>query len=136
MPLHSRPIPAPKTPAYAAARAVTAPVVHPEPQPERPSTGIQPTDGEPRLEPSRAPESLAQPAVTEEPSRPWYRREPWLVATMAAFAPLAGTFIAPDSAQYPLISMSVVALVVGTVMLIRQGLFRPEAGSGSWTQRD
>ena len=136
MPLHSRPIPAPKTPAYAAARAVTAPVVHPEPQPERPSAGIQPSEGEPRLEPSRAAESLAQPAAAEEASRPWYRREPWLVATVAAFAPLGGTFIAPDSAQYPLISMSVVALVVGTVMLIRQGLFRPEEGSGSWTQRD
>jgi len=129
MPLHSRPIPAPKTPAYAAARAVTAPVVHPEPQPERPSTGIQPSEGEPQLEASRAPESLAQPAVAEEESRPWYRREPWLVATVAAFAPLGGTFIAPDSAQYPLISTSVVALVVGTVMLIRQGLSGPNSGS-------
>ena len=136
MPLHSRPIPAPKTPAYAAARAVTAPVVHPEPQPERPSTGIQPSEGEPQLEPSRAPESLAQPAVAEEASRPWYRREPWLVATVAAFAPLIGAVIAPESARYPLISLSVLALVVGAVMLIRQGLFRHDERSGTWTQRE
>ena len=129
MPLHSRPIPAPKTPAHAAARAVTVPVVHPEPQPERPSAGIQPSDGEPQLEPIRAPESAAQPAVAEEASRPWYRREPWLVATVAAFAPLLGAVIAPESALYPLISLSVVALVVGTVMLVRQGLFGPNSGS-------
>jgi hypothetical protein len=129
MPLHSRPIPAPKAPAYAAARAVTAPVVHPEPQPERPSTGIQPPAGEPRLEPSRASKSLAQPAVAEEASRPWYRKEPWLVATVAAFAPLLGAVIAPESARYPLISLSVLALVVGIVMLIRQGLFRPNTAS-------
>jgi hypothetical protein len=48
---------------------------------------------------------------------------------LAAFVPLVAAVVAPDAAQYPLIGLSVLALVVGAVMLVRHGVFRPHAGS-------
>ena len=129
MSLHSRPIPAPKTPAQVSSSSVTTPAARPEPQPEPLSSGTRPSEGDSLAEPSRAPESIAQPAVAGEPSRPWYRSEPWLAVMAVAFVPLLAAVIAPDTAQYPLIGLGVVALVVGIVMLIRQGPIRPHAGS-------
>ena len=130
MSIHSRPIRAPKTPAEVASNTITARLVQPEPQPEPLQSGTRPSENDPIAEPSRAPESRAEPAVSDT-SRPWYRSEPWMAVALAAFAPLVAAVIAPDTAQYYLIGLSGVLLAVSIVMLLRQGVFRPHAGSGS-----
>jgi hypothetical protein len=53
---------------------------------------------------------------------------------LAAFAPLAAAVLAPDVAQYPLLGLSLLGVVVGTVMLIRHGVFRPHPGSPSYRE--
>ena len=129
MSLHSRPIPAPKSPLKVAASQLATPT-RPEPPPA-PQVVSRPSEGEPRAEPSRAPESRVAPAAAEEASLPWYRSEPWIVALLVGFAPLLATFIAPDTAQYPLIGLSVVAMVIGAIMLLQQGVHRPHPKSRS-----
>ena len=128
MPLHSRPIPAPKTPKHVVSTANLPRAVKPEPQPEPLPSDVRPSEGRPQAEPDTA-QSIPRLAESEASSRPWYRSEPWLAVIILAFVPLAATFIAPDAAQYPLIWASVIALVAGTVMLIRQGVHRPIAAA-------
>jgi hypothetical protein len=48
---------------------------------------------------------------------------------LAAFVPLAAAVLAPDPAQYPLIGLTGLALIVGAAMLIRQGVFGAHAAS-------
>ena len=129
MSIHSRPILAPKTPTEVASSTITARLVQPEPQPAPLPNGTRPSDSDPHAEPNRAPESRAEPGVSDI-SRPWYRSEPWMAVALVAFAPLVAAVIAPDTAQYYLIGLSGVLLVVSIVMLLRQGVFRPHAGSG------
>jgi hypothetical protein len=124
MSIHSRPVPAPKTPSHAASNPTTylsRPEPHPTPQP----IGRRLSESDPHAEPSRAAESRAEIAASDGTSRPWYRSEPWLAVMLAAFVPLVAAVVAPDAAQYPLIGLSVLALIVGAVMLIRHGVFRP-----------
>ena len=128
MSIHSRPIRAPKIPTQVAPNVLTTPQVRPEPQPAPPPRETRSPEADPQAGPNREPASHAEPAAADT-SLPWYRSEPWIAVALAAFAPLLGAVIAPESALYPLISLSVVALVVGTVMLVRQGLFGPNSGS-------
>jgi len=130
MSLHSRPIPAPKTPVQVASNLFTTRLVSPEPPPAPPPSVSGHTEVATEAEPSRVLESQVEATVADE-SSPWYRRESWVVVVMMAFVPLIGAFIAPETAQYPLIGLSVVALVIGAVMLVRQGVHRPTEGSRS-----
>jgi len=128
MSIHSRPIRAPKTPAEVASNTITARLVQPEPQPAPLPNDTRPTEN-PIAEPIRAPESRAEPTVSET-SQPWYRSEPWMAVALAAFVPLVAAVIAPDTVQYHLIGLSGVLLVVSIAMLLRQGVFRPHSESG------
>jgi len=128
MSIHSRPIPAPKIPAQVAPNTITTPLVRPEPQPT-PPTGTGRSEADPQSEPTRAREARAEAAASDGTSQPWYRSEPWIAVALAAFAPLGAAVIAPDAAQYPLIGLSGLLLVLSIVMLLRQGVFRPHAGS-------
>ena len=130
MSLHSRPIPAPKTPVRVSSTHFTTHLVSPEPPPAPPAPVSDHTDAASEAEPSRVSEFQVEPSAAGE-SSPWYRRESWIVVLMVAFVPLIGAFIAPDTLQYPLIGMSVVGLVIGAIMLVRQGVHRPPAGSRS-----
>ena len=123
MPLHSRPIPAPKTPVQVSSNPTTY-LARPEPHPAPPPTGIRRDDRDARAEPSRAPESRVESAPSDGTSQPWYRSEPWLAVMLAGFVPLLATLVAPEAAQYPLIGLTGLALVVGAVMLVRHGVFR------------
>lgn len=124
MPLHSRPIPAPKTPVQVFSNPTTY-LARPEPHPAPLPTGPRLDERDRQAEPSRAPESRAESAAADRPSRPWYRSEPWLAVTLAGFVPLLAAFVTPKAAHYPLIGLSVLALVAGAAMLIRHGVFRP-----------
>jgi len=124
MPLHSRPIPAPKTPLQVSSDPTTY-LARPEPHPAPPPTGRPADERDRDAEPSRASESRAERVATDGTSQPWYRSEPWLAVMLAGFVPLLATLVAPDAAKYPLIGLSMLALVVGGVMLIRHGVFRP-----------
>ena len=128
MSIHSRPAPAPKTPSHAPSNPTTylsRPAPHPTPQP----SGRRLAASAPHAEPTRAPESRDEPAAVDGTSQPWYRSEPWLAVMLAAFVPLVAAVVAPDAAQYPLIGVSVLTLVVGAAMLIRHGVFRPNPGA-------
>ena len=133
MPLHSRPIPAPKPLEDAGSTRVRmhTPVL-PEQQPiPEPLAARRPEEGDPSAAPTRAPRVRAESATAEETPRPWYRREPWLAAMLAAFVPLTAAAFAPDSARVMLIALTALALLVGAVMLVRQGVFGPPPGSES-----
>jgi hypothetical protein len=132
MSLHSRPILPPKTLdnlTSSSSRTHSAVLPEPHSAPPRP-TASRPTEADPNVEPKRPPETRAEPATAEAPTQPWYRREPWLAVMLAAFVPLAAAVFVPDPARYPLIGLTGLALVVGAVMLVRQGIFGPPTGSG------
>ena len=130
MSLHTRPIPAPKTPTQVAKNHFVVHPARPEPQPAPPLTDGEPNELTPRAEPNPTPAARVEPAATDGSARPWYRSEPWLPVSLSAFVPLVAAVIAPDAAQYPLIGLSVVTLMSGVIMLVRQGLFRPRSGPG------
>ena len=119
MSLHSRPIPAPKTPEHVTPDPIT-PETHP-----MPPTGARSSEREPQPDRRRTPDSRAELAAPDATPWPWYRGEPWLAAMLAAFLPMIAAILAPDSAKYPLIGLSALAAVVGIAMLIRQGAFQP-----------
>ena len=129
MSLHSRPLPAPKTPAEVASKSIRTHVPRPEPLPEPQQVGSTSNEISP-AEPIRARESRVEPEATDATSKPWYRSEPWLLATIASIPPLVAAAFAPDTMKYPLIGLSVIALLVGAVMLIRQGVHRPHPDAG------
>lgn len=72
---------------------------------------------------------LERPEPSAAASLPWYRSESWLAVMLAGFVPLLAAVIAPDAAQYPLIGLSGLLIVIGAVLMIRQGVFRPPTGS-------
>jgi hypothetical protein len=125
MSLHSRPVPAPKTPEHVTPGPVT-PETHP-----MPPTGARSSEREPQPDRRRTPDSRAELAAPDATPWPWYRGEPWLAAMLAAFLPMIAAIFAPDSAKYPLIGLSALAVVVGTAMLIRQGAFQPHSRPAS-----
>jgi len=128
MPLHSRPIPAPQTPLQASSNSTTY-LARPEPHPAPLPSGRQLGERDARAEPSRAAESHVKASATDGPSQRWYRSEPWLAVMIAGFVPLLAALVAPDAAHYPLIGLGVLALVVGTTMLIRQDVVAPRPES-------
>ena len=83
------------------------------------------------------PNDIASNAITTSLERPepppaalpWYRSESWLAVMLAGFVPLVVAVVGPDAAQYPLIGLSGFLIVIGAVMLIRQGVFRPPTGA-------
>ena len=129
MSLHSRPIPAPSPLGNVGSTQLRtqAPVL-PEQQPTPAPSEKTPMD-ESGPSPRRAPEVRAEPVVPAGATGPWYRREPWLAVMLSAFAPLAAAVFAPGSARVPLIGLTGLALIIGAVMLVRQGVFAPAPGS-------
>jgi len=135
MSLHSRPIPAPKKTledlvSSTSSTQTVLPAPHPTLQPMSPPSGRRSSEDNPYAEASRASQARAEAVPADGTSRPWYRREPWLAVMITAFAPLAAAIFAPDPARYVLIGLTGLALIVGAVMLIRQGVFHPHPDSG------
>jgi len=104
-------------------------VVRPETNPPAKSGGSRSAEVDANAEPERPLEARAEPAPADETSRPWYRREPWLAVMLAAFVPLTAAIFAPDPARYALMGLSGRALIIGAVMLMRQGVFQPHLES-------
>lgn len=125
MSVHSRPTPKTAIPKEIASNPVTTPLERPEPGPAPQQADTQRSDDEPRAERRRASEARVEHQATDVKSLPWYRSESWLAVMMAGFVPLLIAIIAPEAAHYPLIGVSSVLLVIGGIMLIRQGVFRP-----------
>ena len=132
MSLHSRPIPAPKPLETAGSTHIrTATPVLPEQLPAPEPIPRRRSDSGPDGAATSTPEVRAEPGSAEENSGQWYRREPWLAVMLAGFVPLAAAIPAPDAVQYPLLGLTVIAVVIGSVMLVRQGVFGPPPGSNS-----
>jgi len=129
MSVHSRPTPKTATPKEIASNPVTTPLERPEARPAPQPAETRRSDDEPRAERRRASEARAEHETSDMKSLPWYRSEPWLGVMLAGFVPLLVAVIAPQTAHYPLIGVSGVLLVIGGVMLIRQGVFRPPTES-------
>jgi hypothetical protein len=130
MSLHSRPVPAPKTPEHVTSNPPATQPATPEPRAPQPG-GTQPSEGAPRPKPTPSPEARAELAAAdaEAAARPWYRREPWFAVTLAAFVPMTAAVFAPEPARYPLIGLAALALVAGAALLVRQGVFQSHPGS-------
>ena len=130
MSLHSRPVPAPKTLKDAPSSPVGShSAVLPEPTPAPPPRDDRSHEGDANAQRDRPPETRVEPAVGGETSRPWYHRERWLAVMLAAFVPLAAAALAPSAAQYALLGLTGLVLIVGAAMLIRQDVFRAQPGS-------
>ena len=54
--------------------------------------------------------------------RPWYRREPWLLMQLLAFAPIVAAMVLPKTYQLPLFGLGGMLVVVGMVLLVRREL--------------
>ena len=129
MSVHSRPTPKTAIPKEIASNPVTAPLERPEPGSAPRQADTRVSDDEPRAERRRVSEAGVEHQRTDVKSLPWYRTESWLAVMLAGFVPLLAAVIAPQTAHYPLIGWSGVLLVIGGVMLIRQGVFRPPTGA-------
>lgn len=127
MSIHTRPPAQKRTPEMTSNTIVTS-QPRPEPQPVTEPTGGRPSEIDPHVEPIRPAEARVERAA-EGTSPRWYRREPWLAVMLVAFVPLIAAVVAPDAAQYPLIGLTVLALIAGAAMLIRQGVFGAQPGS-------
>jgi Na+/melibiose symporter-like transporter len=68
--------------------------------------------------------SSALPAVSR-----WYRREPWLVPVLAAYAVILVAFFTPEALHVPLTVTGGLLLVAAFALLLRQGPFRPWPGA-------
>jgi VIT1/CCC1 family predicted Fe2+/Mn2+ transporter len=129
MSVHSRPTPKTATPKEIASNPVTTPLERPEARPAPLPADTRRSEDEPPAERKRASEARVDHETTGVKSQPWYRSESWLAVMLGGFVPIFVAVIAPEAAQYPLIGLSGVLLVIGGVMLIRQGVFRPPTGS-------
>ena len=56
---------------------------------------------------------------------PWYRSEPWLAVELSAFVPLLVAIALPGRFQLALLVLAGLLVVLGLVMLVRQGPFTP-----------
>jgi len=104
-------------------------VVRPETSPTAKPGGSRSAEVDANAEPDRPLEARAEHAPADGTSRPWYRREPWLAVMLAAFVPLTAAIFAPDPARYALMGLTGLALIIGAVMLMRQGVFQPHLES-------
>ena len=125
MSYHARPLRVPAgTPAVSTGLPSDPPVASTEPvaRPMPPAQASPPA-------PSSAPEPAASvvppvppPAVSDAPtSAPWYRREAWLLVSLAGFLPLLLALVVPQSLRVPLIAVAGLLIACGTVMLARRG---------------
>ena len=53
---------------------------------------------------------------------PWYRREPWLVTLLLAFAPILAAMVLPRAYHLPLFGVGGSLVVIGLVLLVRREL--------------
>jgi len=53
---------------------------------------------------------------------PWYRREPWLVTLLLAFAPILAAMVLPRAYHLPLFGLGGSLVVIGMVLLARREL--------------
>ena len=133
MSFHARPTPPPpRTPA--------GPLDPTRPRVQVTWPGAEPIEPAPRAPDPAPPAATARPperpSTTEnaEP-RAWYRREPWAAVTLSAFVPIVAAFALPEGVRVALLALSALLLVLGVVLLARQGLFReresPTTGRGA-----
>lgn len=54
------------------------------------------------------------------PSRPWYRREAWLVVALAACIPVLLASVVPTAWKIPLVGLSGVLVTAALVMTLRR----------------
>jgi len=53
---------------------------------------------------------------------PWYRREPWLLTLLLAFAPILAAMVLPRAYHLPLFGLGGSLVVIGMVLLVRREL--------------
>ena len=73
---------------------------------------------------AREARSIAAPRATPSADRPWYRAEPWVVPTLAAFFPLIVGHWLPEATIRPMLALGGALMLLGIGMLLKQGLFR------------
>ena len=72
-----------------------------------------------------APRPTLVPRTADATSWPWYRSEPWLAVELSAFVPLLVAIAFPGRFQIALLALAGLLVVLGLVMLVRQGPFTP-----------
>ncbi|WP_284351336.1 hypothetical protein [Roseisolibacter agri] len=76
-----------------------------------------------------APHPTLVPTAADATSWPWYRSEPWLAVELSAFVPLLVVIAFPGRFQIALLALAGLLVVLGLVMLVRQGPFAPRRPS-------
>ena len=68
------------------------------------------------------PETSIERDATALIEGPWYRREPWLVTLLLAFAPILAAMVLPRASHLPLFGLGGSLVVIGMVLLVRREL--------------